>query len=371
MKIQGRIFFYGWIFSTAFAFTAPHVQVRIGKNLDQILIGGMDLKSHIFIKNKKKQYLGRKSIQFNCQGKGQLSRKPVLLASLSSPTGLLSWHNRHYRGDLLVTTSSNLNSCDLVQQITMENYLSSLLAKEMNGRWPIEALKAQAIAARTYALFQKKQRLTHLFALENSEKDQVSGSFFDGTPTTRKASMNTKGFILVNKKGKMVPTFFHSKCGGKTYLPQKVWSKSVEGYHEVICPFCHKHGTKNWKRVISQAEIRPILIGPFLNKKNRHPKDSFQLVLDKKDQGFIRFYWAGNIKKVSKSYLRKKLGRKKLPSNNFTIHQGHTHLTIKGKGFGHGVGMCQYGAFEMARQGKSYRQILAHYYPQLKIKKLY
>ena len=253
----------------------------------------------------------------------------------------------------------------------MEDYLSSLLAKEMNGQWPLEALKAQAIAARTYALFQKKQRPSHLFMLENSEKHQVSGSFFDGTPLTRKAAMETKGSILVNKKGNIVPAFFHSKCGGRTYLPQKVWSESVEGYHEIICPFCHNHGTKNWKRVISQAEIRHVLLDSFANKKNKTTNGPFQLVVGKKDQDSIYFSWGNKIKKVFKSYLRKKLGRKKLPSNNFTIHQRPPHFTIKGRGFGHGVGMCQYGAFEMARQGKHHRQILAHYYPQLKIKKLY
>ena len=331
----------------------------------------MDLQGHIFLKNKKEQYLGRKTIHFNCQGKGQAPRKSVLLASLHSPTGLMAWNNKHYRGDLLVATSPNFNSCDLVQQTTMENYLSSLLAKEMNGHWPLEALKAQAIAARTYALFQKKQHPSRLFALENSENYQVSGSFFDGTPITRKASMDTKGFILVNQKGRIVPAFFHSKCGGKTYLPQKVWSESVEGYHEVICPFCYKHGTKNWKRVISQNEIGRILLDSFPNKKNKTSNRHFQLMTNKKNQSFIYFSWAGKIKKVSKSYLRKKLGRKKLPSNNFTIHQRSRHFSIKGKGFGHGVGMCQYGAFEMARRGKQHQQILSHYYPQLKIQKLY
>ena len=331
----------------------------------------MDLQNTIFIKDEKEQYQGRKAIRFNCQGKEQQASKTILLASLSSPTGLVAWRNQHYRGGLLVTTSKNFNSCDLIHNTSIEDYISSLLAKEMNGQWPIEALKAQAIAARTYALFQKKQHPSRLFVLENSEKYQVSGSFFDETATTRKAAVATRGLILVNKKGRMVPAFFHSKCGGKTYLPQKVWSGSVDGYYEVICPFCHKHGTRDWKRIVHQNEMRKALLAVLPHPKNDPYKGSFQIIGDQKNQDSIYFYWAGKMSKVPKSYLRKQWGRKQLPSNHFTIHQQAAHFMIKGKGLGHGVGMCQYGAFEMARQGKGHRQILSHYYPQLRIKKLY
>ena len=349
----------------------PHVQVRIGKNLDHILIYGMDLQGHIAVKNRTHQYSGRKAIQFNCQGSWPQQKGAVLLASLSSPTGLISWEDQRYRGDLQVITSENFSSCDLIQKASMEDYISSLLAKEMHGHWPVEALKAQAVAARTYALVKKQESVSHLFTLENTEKHQVSGSFFDETSITRRASIATKGLILVNKRGHLTPAFFHSKCGGETYLPQQVWSDPIKSYRSVKCPFCHGHGTRDWTKSISRRRLQRVLKRAFPRAATSGKGIPLQLMADQKNRDSIRFFWGGKIRRVKKSYLRKQLGRKQLPSNNFTIFQRKNRFFIKGRGLGHGVGMCQFGALEMARQGKNHRQILAHYYPQLKIKKLY
>ena len=371
MKIHGRIFLLFLFFSTALA--APHIQVRIGKDLEQVLIQGMDLKSQLFFRDESSQYRGRKAINFNCRGKGKHKRKKaILLASLSSPTGIISWKDRHYRGDLLVAVSDGLSSCDLIQQITMENYISSLLAKEMDGTWPVEALKAQAVAARTYAMFKKEKNKKNLFTIENSEKHQVSGSFFDETINTREAANATQGFVLVNRRGELVPAFFHSKCGGRTYLPQRVWLTPVDGHREVQCPFCHRHGTRDWKKLFARKKIEALLreaISP--PGGGQRSSNSVRILAEQKERDYISFHWGNGVKKVPKSYLRRRLGRRKLPSNNFTIHQGKGRIIVKGKGFGHGVGMCQYGAFEMARQGRDYKQILRHYYPQLSIRKLY
>ena len=372
MKVHGGIFLCCYLVN-AIVFAVPHIQVRIGKNLQQVLIHGMDLQSDIFVNNQRGQYLGRKAIRFDCSGSASVKEKAILLASLSSPTGLISWGNRSYRGNLQVTTSENFDACDLVQNISMENYLSSLLAKEMGGGWPLEALKAQAIAARTYALVKKEQNQFDLFTLENSERHQVSGSFFDETWQTRVAALATKGRVLVNDEGKIVPAFFHSKCGGRTYLPSKVWSARVAGYRSVKCPYCHHHGKGKWQKRLVTREVRAALLAT-LSEEQRGGSTSgekLQLVEDGKNRDDIKFYWRGRVERVPKPYLRKRFGRKELPSNNFTIRQGSGGFMIKGEGLGHGVGMCQYGALEMARRGKNHRQILAHYYPRLKVKRLY
>ena len=354
--------------------TAPasvQVKVRIGKNLDHVLIHGVDLQNHIIIKNKIKRYRGRKKLRFNCQRNQPWQKNTALLAALSSPTGIISWKNQHYLGHLLLTTSNNFNACDLIQNTTMQDYISSLLAKEMGGQWPLEALKAQAIAARSYALFKKKKNYHQLFALENSEKDQVSGSFFDQTFSTRKAAMTTKGLVLTNDRGKIVPAFFHSKCGGRTLLPQVVWPSPVQGFRSVKCPFCHSHGTKNWQRFISQKQMQKIISSTTNISHKTIAQENLRLIVDHNSRDYLRFYLSNATQRIAKSQLRKKLGRKKLPSNHFALTQHPAGFTARGKGFGHGVGMCQYGAMEMARRGKDHRQILAHYYPRLKLKKAY
>src|SRR5690606_26776420 len=107
-------------------------------------------------------------------------------------------------------TNPGKESCDLVNSISLENYISTLLSKEMNGTWPVEALKAQAVAARTYAFERVKRGAgmelnEKLYHLESSEKDQVSGSFMDITEKTVLATRETNGEILVGPSGKVAP----------------------------------------------------------------------------------------------------------------------------------------------------------------------
>ena len=141
----------------------PKVQVRIAKARKTLEIEGMDLKSKNYVLGDQKTFSGRKLVRFNCQNKANASflEKPVKVATLSSSTGILSFNKKHYRGDLIVSTAPDNRSCDLIYKTDMENYISSLLSKEMNGKWPIEALKAQAVAARTYAFHKMETKSSH------------------------------------------------------------------------------------------------------------------------------------------------------------------------------------------------------------------
>lgn len=355
---------------------SPSLNVRIAKNQKKLRIEGMDLRKTIGQNVKK--YPGKNRIEFNCaNNKSAAKSRPILFASLSSPTGLISWNKKHYRGQLKVSTAKNQNSCDLIYSTSMENYISALLSKEMDPYWPVEALKAQAVAARTYALDKLKKSMNSseaIFDLENSEKHQVHGTFFDESPKTKRAADETGGYVLTAPNGKLVPAFFHSKCGGKTFRPEHVWANRVSGYRKTIqCPYCKSHGTKNWSRWFSRNKISNIIYKALNNDKISFKKFKklFHLVPSKKTSNEIRFYVDGMMGTMKKSKIRKVLGRKIIPSNNFAIKQTKKGFRIYGAGFGHGVGLCQYGAFEMARQGKNFKEILAHYYPHLKLTKVY
>ena len=127
-------------------------------------------------------------------------RSPVLLASLSSNTGIIKWGDTQYRGDLKIVTNSNNKSCDLINEISMEDYIATLLSKEMNAKLPVEALKAQAVAARTYAVHKIKTNRKVEFHLENSERFQVNGSLNDETQKQLKPRMIPKGLVLISKR---------------------------------------------------------------------------------------------------------------------------------------------------------------------------
>ena len=362
----------------------PKINVKIGNSLNQIFISGVDLVKNL--KGKVKSYKGRKALQFNCKAPSEniVKGNSLLLASVSSPTGLINWQKQKFKGKLNILATPNFNSCDLVNSVSLEDYISSLLSKEMNSKWHIEALKAQAVAARSYAYHMmvtkrvsKNLGMNAHYDVENSEKHQVTGNFFDQTLKTNSASRSTKGQILLNPKGDIVPIFFHSKCGGRTLRPEEVWEGTVSGYKNVDCPFCHKHGKGEWRYKLSKQKFKKIMnryIKEGRSKTLSNVKNfkSVNIAPDRYKNALLRVYNQDEqLAMMNKSYFRRVLGRSKIPSNYLRVFPGSDSVYLYGEGFGHGVGMCQFGALELAQKGYNYKQILAHYFPKFKLKKIY
>ncbi len=355
----------------------PSVKVLIAKSLNNVVVEGMDLLKTIHLQRRSEQYNGRKSISFNCNSKfkNKLSAYtgPLLVASLSSPTGLISWGKHKYQGELQLVADRKSESCDLVNSIPLEAYITTLLAKEMNGTWPVEALKAQAVAARTYAYERlRKTTSAKLYDLESSEKDQVSGTFFDATEKTLRASKETEGEILIGPSGKISPAFFHSKCGGRTFRPDQVWGGVEEGYRSVNCTFCQKTGMKDWNGKIQNKKLVN-MVDQVLKKyySDSIVDHNIKIMPDSVHNSEIRLYAGDRLHIIKKSYLRNLAGREVLPSNNFIMSSKNSEIHVEGQGYGHGVGLCQLGALELAKRGYTYRQILSFYFPRHKIKTAY
>lgn len=362
----------------------PTIKVLIGKNLKSIKVSGLDIQKKINGSTRVKLYRGKKILRFNCHVLKKIKKieKPLMLSSLWSSTGLIRWEKMAYQGQLNLLASSNQKGCDLINEISLEDYLESLLAKEMNASWPLEALKAQAVAARSYAyhkiVTQQVSKTigfkTH-YDIENSEKHQVNGSFFDTTKNTEKAAKQTVGEVLKLSTGKLTPIFFHAKCGGKTLTPSQVWTNKVDGYKSVNCPYCHKIGKKPWVLTLPRSKFKKVVdktLKTFYQDSLKNMKKSqMRIVPDHKGKSTLRIYDNDRLLVVQKSRIRSSLSRGKAPSNNFYLENQGKKITLKGKGHGHGVGMCQLGAFEMARRGFDYKQILAHYFPKHKIEKIY
>lgn len=360
----------------------PEVKVLIGKALRRVIVEGMDLKKIIHTKKIFEQYSGRKVISFNCssptsKSSASLLKSPLLVASLSSPTGLISWGEQKYQGELQLLAKPGQDNCNLVNSISLESYITTLLAKEMHGSWPVEALKAQAVAARTYAYerVKKNENISgeeKLYHLESSEKDQVSGNFSDITENTIQAARETNGEVLTGPSGRIAPVFFHSKCGGKTLRPDQVWGGVEEGYRSVNCPFCKKTGMKDWQHKVKNGKLVQ-MIDQVLKK---YYADSLEvgevkLMPDSLANSELRLYVGDRLHIIKKSFLRNMGGREVMPSNNFVMYNDNGEFKLKGRGYGHGVGLCQLGALELAKRGYNYQQILSFYFPRHKLKKVY
>ncbi|MBT4791571.1 MAG: SpoIID/LytB domain-containing protein, partial [Halobacteriovoraceae bacterium] len=144
--ILGLILFMCLVVVNAQAAKSPKLKVRIAKSLSKVKVSGMDLKRYIWPKKSFKSYQGAKRIHFNCRSKKlRSSKKPIRLASINSPTGMIKWDNERYKGVLHIQTSEKFDGCDIINELSLEDYLSTLLPKEMNAKWPMEALKAQAV----------------------------------------------------------------------------------------------------------------------------------------------------------------------------------------------------------------------------------
>jgi stage II sporulation protein D len=370
-----------FFFSVSLEAAVPSVKVLIAKSLKNIIVEGIDLRKTIHTQKISQQYSGRKVLSFNCgrQNKNAriLPKNSLLVASLSSPTGLVSWGNQKYKGELQLLTNPKQESCDLVNLVPMESYLTTLLSKEMNGTWPVEALKAQAVAARTYAYDRirrgiKIENEEKLYHLESSEKDQVSGSYFDATKNTQVAAKETEGEILVGPTGKIAPAFFHSKCGGKTLRPDQVWGGVEEGYRSVNCTFCQSTGMKDWKHQMKGDKLTS-MVDQVLKKyySDQIRGEGIKVMPDSIHNSEIRLYAGDRLHIIKKSYLRNMAGRETLPSNNFVMETKNNQIHVEGSGYGHGVGLCQLGALELAKRGYDYRQILSFYFPRHRMRKVY
>jgi stage II sporulation protein D len=369
----------------AFGSEVPIVSVRVGKSLRNIMVTGLDLKRHLLFNDDVKTYTGKKTVKFNCETFTTLNKqrnKPILLATLESPTGLLTYGRDKYQGMFKVITSPKGDSCDIVNEIPMEAYISSLLTKEMNPKWPIEALKAQAVAARTYALHKiRTQQVTKelgneaYYDLESSEKHQVGGSFFDATDSTNQASQDTKGEVLTTESGQINPIFFHAKCGGRTLRPDQVWHNKEESYQSVNCPFCHDIGPKAWNKSITLERLKSFFLWAseqgYIKERLSGDLNSIVLVPDEIDKFAVNFYINDRPFILEKTVLRKFFGRMIFPSNTFSLKKDGEGVMIMGEGLGHGVGLCQMGAYAMALRGWSYKKILSHYFPGHVLKKMY
>lgn len=368
----------------------PEIRVRIGQKLPSVEISGLDLERNLHLSQDLKTFAGRKSIRFNCKRFGELNRsvislrQPLLLASLTSKTGLLTINNERFRGKLKVISTSNADSCDVIHVTSMEDYISTLLAKEMNASWPIEALKAQAIAARTYAYHKiQSQQVSRsrgfeaFYDLESSEYHQVSGSFFDANERTLQATRSTRGMIMETLGGEITEIFFHAKCGGHTLEPQHVWANKVSGYKAVKDPYCHGRGNMGeWKTVLERSRVDEFLNWARVRGHLAYPtlitgQTKLQFTPDEREKPVMRIFIEGQAFELNKSLFRRYFGRTTFESNFFDLSIHGTNLLVNGKGKGHGVGMCQIGALGMADRGFDYTKILGHYFPGHQLKKIY
>jgi stage II sporulation protein D len=239
------------------------------------------------------------------------------------------------------------------------------VGSEMPTKWPIEALKAQAIASRTYAL---KQKGNNLFDIDSTQKNQVYNGLESRTYKTIRAVKSTRSLVLTYKN-KLINALFHSSSGGMTENSQDVW-KNKYPYLSSVKDFDKNNPKFRWQKKFSSNELTNLFpkIGGLRDIE----------ILDITSTGRVKnvkLIGANGSDQMSGVVLRKRLGLnsnfvrfkffEEELNNKFPIKKG---LIAFGQGSGHGVGMSQWGAKYLASRGQKAERILKHFYKGVQIK---
>lgn len=281
-----------------------------------------------------------------------IPKKDETLDRIGKLQGDLLVSGSHYVGDIEVWKGKE--GMYLINELPLEEYIKSVVSAEIGPNWDMEALKAQAVISRTYALYQKGMNNNPNFDLTSSVLHQVyKGSNVDARIAY--AVMNTGGEV-VTYNGKLIEALYHSTCGGRTEDVEEVFGKNYP-YLKPVSSSCDLSPYSVWERKIPVEEIEKAL---NLSGIKEISIRSFTTTRRVKT---VEISHRDGSLTVKATDLRKLLGWSRLPSTNFELRRENGAYVFEGKGYGHGVGLCQWSALQMARDGKSYRQILDFFYP--------
>jgi len=292
--------------------------------------------------------------------------------------GTLKVFGLHWRGALLLLPRGG--KVRVINIVPMEAYLVGVVGQEMGGGFLPEALAAQAIAARTYALWMVRHPRHPDYHLTRTPDSQAYGGVEAESLPVRQAVRATAGRVLTFK-GKIFPAFYHAVCGGRTSSAAFVFGNPVQGTTNrglgpldggVDCTYCEDTAPKHrflWSVRLTQKEALSLL------KKAGYQAEKVEAILpaESDDAGrhkAIIFKTDRGDFRISVARMRRLL-KNDLLSSLFSIKQEGGDFVIEGRGWGHGVGMCQWGAEGMARLSFSCAEILEFYYRNTTIKRMW
>jgi stage II sporulation protein D len=346
------------------AIRSESVRVAIIKGAEEITIDGEGLLAAdekgepIWLNNPATFKRGFNSV-FSVDGKA------FKRLTVSAPAKIRI-NGKNYRGlfDFYPTDKGIL----LVNEIPIEEYLVGLINCEISSLWPIESVKAQAVIARSYAIYQKDARRGALYHLESSVMDQVYDGVDIEDNRAARAVQETAGEVLTYS-GAVIQAFYHSNCGGHTESAQKVWGADLPYLQGVDCRYCLNAPSARWETALSLKKLELLLKAAGYRASDLSSIRTGGNNRSGRLQDITLLTTKGEFA-ISAVNFRKAIGYSVIKSTNFTVRKRGDELIFSGMGNGHGVGLCQWGSKQRAGDGFSYREILAYYYPGVRIEKV-
>ena len=295
-----------------------------------------------------------------------------------------------YRGRAVLLPNEDGPAFRVVNILPMESYLAGVIGAEMPAYWDAQALRSQAIASRSYAMYHMhKHGPGRAYDVRATEGYQVYRGLNAESASVWAAINATRGIVLTDGDGDdgsaVIPAYFCSTCGGHTEAAWKVFSMSrVASLRGVACPWCRQTSRSSlyaWTMVRLDADdVWRRLLGRYPSLQRLDGLEAIETTEMSRHDAFVRLIKVdlvgrdGRRQWLEAENLRLAIdpSGRVLKSAAFTVRmEGTVFVFENGRGFGHGVGMCQYGALGMARDGKSAAEILAWYYPGARQVRLY
>ncbi|MCF8258071.1 MAG: SpoIID/LytB domain-containing protein [Flavobacteriales bacterium] len=252
-----------------------------------------------------------------------------------------------YPGTLTLTVSAGKLS--LVNTIDMDTYVSRVVQSEVgNGAHP-EYYKIQGIICRTYAVGNRGRHAAQGFDLCDHQHCQVYGAMGDPSESVVKATAATSGIVMADTSARPILATFHANCGGQTANAKDVWAEARSYLISVTDTFCTSQRSAVWTEQVPVEKFRQ-----QFTDADTILVDGFKLQTEHRQS-----HLTIGKETVRTADLRRDL---RLRSAFFDLAVAGDAVLLSGRGFGHGVGLCQQGAMQMAQLGHSYSEILGHYY---------
>jgi stage II sporulation protein D len=349
-----------------------YIRVAILKNTNKVVFSMRGRYSIVDPASKEVLYKGRSlrktAIEVHPRGmKIGDNIHPVRKVRLLPSKDVLIAVNKkllRYKGavDISITKDKSLL---VVNILHLERYVKGVLYHEVSHRWPLEALKAQAVAARTYASYQMQVNSKREYDVTSDVFSQVYGGKSAERHRTNLAVDRTRGEVMMYDN-EILPAYYHSNCGGHTEDAHVLWNHPpMPPLRAKVCPYCQDAPNSQWVKNFQSSEVQEKLIED--GKKIGLIKHID--VIARTDSGRAKELKvtdrAGKEVFLTAKEFRQLLGPNALKSNMYHITMKGYFFDIAGRGWGHGVGMCQWGAYNMSLKRFNYKEILTFYYPDV------
>jgi stage II sporulation protein D len=309
-------------------------------------------KNNIFLISKKRDKIEIRDKRNLIGTFKQVSIKPAKKEGIITLKGILPSTSSHEYDDALTFRVID-NKLRAINMIDLEKYIAGVIEAEGGINASYEYYKAQAVLVRTYTIKNIYKHAEEGFNL----CDQVHCQAYHGRNTRNediyKATVATAGEVLIDQDSILIMSPFHSNCGGETSAAGLYWQTDLPYLQNVKDPFCREQPNAQWEKSIKKSDWINFLRNMGISKPENYM--SFE------DSGRQKYFIEN---KITLRKIRERFG---LKSTLFSISTKGDQVIFHGRGYGHGVGMCQWGAMEMAKVGFTYIDIIHFYFQNVNI----